>query len=590
MTAGTSAELMKLTCWPTEILTEGKNGNVKGFLMPSAGARKEIHLLYSPKSRSVEFASVQWQFLIAAAANMARAFAVVHCHGHVIGDVNHSSVMIAGDATVRLIDCDSFQIRAGGRLFRCEVGEPGHTAPELQGKVLAKIDRSPVHDNFGLAVLIFELLFMGRHPFAGQFTGQGDLGLEEKIAGFRFAYGPGAASRQMKPPPHTLTLDSITPRVATLFEAAFSSSGPSSRPTAADWVDALEELRAQTKQCVVQKGHFYYKGLAQCPWCPIEAKLGLSLFTVQFATVPTNPGFNMVLVWESIQKVPRPITPHPIVPLNAIAPGRPDGAFVASGRDRKRHLAALCASVAATVGVAILNLPLAVLPLIIFLVILSMHISKLDNWTLRRRDAQTRVERAKAEYEQCRSSYQHWTDGHLFGDAFRDLEAKRQTLLGLAQQREKVVAELRNRAESVLRKQFLNGFPLRPGVVNGIGPSRCADLQYYNIDTAADIEFNALLQVPGIGPSRASDLLAWRCQVESRFRFDPQSITKTPEFRRIESDFSQLQSQLESALMGGSKVLRDIAAQTHSQQAILEPKVQKATADLAQAMADLKAL
>ena len=90
MTAGTTPELVKLTCWPTEIITEGPNGKVRGFLMPNAAGSKEIHLLYNPKSRATSFASVQWQFLIAAAANIARAFAVVHRHGHVIGDVNHT--------------------------------------------------------------------------------------------------------------------------------------------------------------------------------------------------------------------------------------------------------------------------------------------------------------------------------------------------------------------------------------------------------------------------------------------------------------------------------------------------------------------
>ena len=28
--------------------------------------------------------------------------------------------------------------------------------------------RTPEHDRFGLAVLVFQLLFMGRHPFAGR--------------------------------------------------------------------------------------------------------------------------------------------------------------------------------------------------------------------------------------------------------------------------------------------------------------------------------------------------------------------------------------------------------------------------------------
>ena len=114
-------------------------------------------------------------------------------------------------------------------------------------------------------------------------------------------------------------------------------------------------------------------------------------------------------------------------------------------------------------------------------------------------------------------------------------------------------------------------------MINGIGPSRCADLQYEHIDTAADIEWNRLFRVRGIGPARASELMAWRQEIEARFRFDPKSIAHTLEFRRIEQDFAQQQSQLELALIGGARKLKDIAAQADSQRALLEPKTKEMT-------------
>ena len=558
--------------------------------MPSAAGSKEVHLLYSPKSRATEFASVQWQFLIAAAANIARAFAIVHRNHHVIGDVNHSSTMIATNATVRLIDCDSFQISAANRIFKCEVGEPGHTAPELQGKQLAQVIRTPTHDNFGLAVLVFELLFMGRHPFGGQFTGQGDLTLEQKIAGFLFAYGAGATNRKMKQPPFSLSLDGVSPRVASMFEAAFGPNGPNTRPAAADWASALDELRAQTKQCSIQRGHFYYNQLAQCPWCPIEAKLGLSLFTVQFAPASTHPGFDLNLIWESILKIPRPIPRHILPPANSIAPGNPNHDFLDSGRSRKMHLSILITSAAVTAFISVFSLAISTLPLTVFLVFLMRSLSKWGQWSTLKRDARNRVDEFKLHYEKTRSIYQHWADGHLFADCFKELETTRQTLVGLPKEKDRAIGDLMNRAELVLRKQFLNRFQIKPGVVSGIGYSRCADLQFYNIETAADIEWNAVQQVRGIGPALASNLVAWRQSLESKFRFDPNSITKTPEFRQIESNFAQKQSQLELDLMGGTKRLNDIVVQSESHRALLEPQMRDATSNLAQALADLKAL
>src|SRR3712207_1872279 len=51
--------------------------------------RTDIHNLYSPKSRRQQFLRADWRFLIRTSANIARAFAVVHETGCVIGDVNH---------------------------------------------------------------------------------------------------------------------------------------------------------------------------------------------------------------------------------------------------------------------------------------------------------------------------------------------------------------------------------------------------------------------------------------------------------------------------------------------------------------------
>ena len=100
--------------------------------MPKITGHKQAFILYSPKLRLQEFPTASWQFLIRSAANAARAFAVVHESGHVIGDVNHGNLFVGGNATVRLIDCDSYQITINGSRWFCEVGMPTHQPPELQ--------------------------------------------------------------------------------------------------------------------------------------------------------------------------------------------------------------------------------------------------------------------------------------------------------------------------------------------------------------------------------------------------------------------------------------------------------------------------
>ena len=47
--------------------------------------------------------------------------------------------------------------------YACPVAKPEYTPPELQGKHLSSIVRTPEQDAFGLGVLIFQLLMEGNH-------------------------------------------------------------------------------------------------------------------------------------------------------------------------------------------------------------------------------------------------------------------------------------------------------------------------------------------------------------------------------------------------------------------------------------------
>ena len=204
-----------------------------------------------------------FSFPINTAANIARAFAVVHEHGQIIGDVNHASILVAKNGTVKLIDCDSFQIAAQGHHYLCQVGVPTHTPPELQNQSFHGIIRNANHYAFGLAVIIFQLLFMGRHPFSGRYLGPGDMPMERAISEYRFAYCPNAASHQMRPPPGTLPLEAISEPVANLFLAAFSRNNV--RPRADEWVPASIELSKNLNQCSHNNGHHFLKSLSSCP-------------------------------------------------------------------------------------------------------------------------------------------------------------------------------------------------------------------------------------------------------------------------------------------------------------------------------------
>ena len=181
-----SADLLSFAAWPLDLVMVA--GQVKGIVIPLVAKHKEIHHLYGPAHRKLDFPDADWAFLIRAARNTAAAMDTIHGSGNVVGDVNQSGILVSPRATVRMIDCDSFQISANGQLFKCDVGVAHFTPPELQGMAFKGLERTQNHDRFGLAVVIFHLLFMGRHPFSGRFHGTGDMPIERAIQQGRFAF------------------------------------------------------------------------------------------------------------------------------------------------------------------------------------------------------------------------------------------------------------------------------------------------------------------------------------------------------------------------------------------------------------------
>src|SRR5688572_22276195 len=90
MAENTNEQLLKVAAWIVDVVRYAPDGKIVGFLMPNVKA-KEIHELYSLKSRRIHFPEATWQFLVHTAANVSRAFYSLHKNRHVMGDVNHGN-------------------------------------------------------------------------------------------------------------------------------------------------------------------------------------------------------------------------------------------------------------------------------------------------------------------------------------------------------------------------------------------------------------------------------------------------------------------------------------------------------------------
>ena len=264
--------------WPVDLLTRmyGDQG-FAGFLMPRVSDMRPLFNIYNPSARRLELPLFNYLYLHRAARNVASAFRALHSRGYVIGDVNESNILVMETALVTLVDTDSFQVRDAQNAvtYRCPVGKPEFTPPELQGKNFRLVDRVVESDRFGLAVLIFQLLMEGAHPFSGIYQGDDDPPpYETRIRNGHYTYG--ARPTPYKPMPLAPPVEILHPGLRALFARCFADghAHPELRPDAGTWANALIEAEQSLITCGANAQHRYGDHLGACPWCARTLLLG----------------------------------------------------------------------------------------------------------------------------------------------------------------------------------------------------------------------------------------------------------------------------------------------------------------------------
>lgn len=512
------SERTSLVSFPLEIATD-ESGRFAGFIMRLVSKCRAIHELYGPKSRKIQFPNADYRFLVRAAGNVARAVAAVHEIDCVIGDFNHSGVLVSHTATVSLIDADSFQFRSQGRLHRCIVGTEDFTPPELHGARLSEVERTKIHDHFGLAVAIFQLLAMGRHPYAGR-CADADLSLGEAIVQHRFAFSIARRTEtRTTPPPGSIRLQDFPSSITNAFEAAFGTD-PAKRPTAAQWVNVLNELEADLRQCAAVPAHYFPRSAGECLWCRLLAQSGIDMFpalSFPAASPAGADGFDIDDIWASLGAVVLP-RPQDLIPASSTEAGvsKPT-AKDAIGVRQKRRLARLFWAAPALLG--LLALP-TLFPLwLAWGVFLAFYTAsaKIDPEPLKKAfaEADARVHATALDYLK-RLGYTEALNLRA------DLESWVDQYRALNQELARTVSELQSTREARHRSAYLDGFLIRRAKIPGIGPAKTATLASFNVETANDVTRNAVMAVPGFGEAYTAKLLAWRQGHEAKFRYNPQ--------------------------------------------------------------------
>jgi DNA-binding helix-hairpin-helix protein with protein kinase domain len=465
-------------------------------------------------------------------------------------------VVVSRKATVRLIDCDSFQVTHFGRTYPCRVGVPLFTPPELQGHRLDTVQRTQDHDRFGLAVLVFHLLFMGRHPFAGRHPDR-VVPVEAAIREGLFTFGREARRQGWEPPPFSLPLEEVTPPVADLFERAFgreaAAGGP--RPTAADWVLELDALESRLVICGDDPRHAHARADGSCPWCRIENDGGPSFFFLAPGTAPD--AFDLDETWRAIEAVPSPgDAPLPCPPMPSLP-------------EEKRREEPTTASHRLKLAVRELLSPRAV---------------------SRERDESERLsQEIEIARKRIRRLEDQWKD--LCGDAGfltrrRQLEGARSALEGLKAAEEREWGALAAQFRQKRLPDHLRALALEHARVPGLGPVEVGRLADRGIKTVADLAPERLMTIRHIDLDLVRALLLFKVAATRDFAFDPVTGIPGKDRKALEEMQARRRHALLAGLQSGPLFLAEARRQALVWRGALRPQIEEAHRQVVRLLGD----
>lgn len=413
--------------------------------------------------------------------------------------------------------------------------------------------------------MIFQILFLGRHPFSGIPAGNKYFDIDQSIKEHRFAFGADAKSRGYLPPPYTTRLEETSNSIEQLFRCAFLQD--KMRPTAKDWVDSLDLLERNLTVCEENNGHYHPSSLSKCPWCRIENESQWKI--IHFDPVSFDTDFNLDELWRKILSIKQPSAPLAL-------------------SDKAKYSLVGWQKIKAQINsYSIAKLTISLTLLFAFSSILFFTLSSEADWAIAtiiiggiiclgiiaaisspQRLLPQSVVKQKKELE---SNYLYLVENYgkqnatqLFRSGLEELQKKKDEYENLGLFRAQKLQTLENQARERQEEEFLSKHRISNASIPNIGYSRTVTLGTYGIETAANLSWQNIYRVPGFGTSLASNLMSWREVIKSKFTFNQtQAITESDK-HALEGEIYRKKVVLEKELKNGLKFLQNTASQSES--------------------------
>lgn len=236
-----------------------------GFIMPRIKNAEILFTYLDPHESHRRYPSITTKQRYILAHNLAAQVSKIHSWDHtVLGDINFSNILVSDQLKTYVIDFDSVQ-HTNGRVYTCPASMAEFEAPEGREKnnIITK-----AHDEFALAILIFQLLRMGEYPFNGKLkqpVDESQIGLYLKNKGIY----PYAKNNVAVPPDGIMPYDWLEPQLRAQFRRTFhdGSKNPSKRTSASEWQQTIRKCFDKLQYCSKHPKYHYGWHLSKCPLC-----------------------------------------------------------------------------------------------------------------------------------------------------------------------------------------------------------------------------------------------------------------------------------------------------------------------------------
>ena len=259
--------------WPTALLRDGRDA-FRGYLMPmvDVAATSELEAVLQERQARAAGLPTGLGAKVALAANLSAVVAELHRQGHYVVDLKPVNLRFYKRSLyLALLDCDGFSVQGGEERFAAMQMTPDYLAPEFQSGPMAPGPQEERQDRFALAVVIFQLLNFGIHPFSGRPASEAvPSDLPGRIRGRCYAYGL-QANAAIAPNPAS-GHEAMPLLLRSMFDRAFTSRD--ARPDALEWSRVLSAYASRSKgmmmPCKLDSGHQHFSGMP-CAACRRDA-------------------------------------------------------------------------------------------------------------------------------------------------------------------------------------------------------------------------------------------------------------------------------------------------------------------------------